>query len=295
MIASAEPGTTLAGDEEIAVLWRNFKLTESLTDRDTLLLHYSPLVKYVAGRFGSGLPQFVETADLISYGIFGLMDAIQKFEPDRGHRFETYAVSRIRGAILDELRTLDWVPRSVRARIRAAEQAYSALQAQHSRTPTEAEVAMELNLTLAELGQLFTQMSFSNVVALDELVRQHGDHSENSAASLGDLLRDARSDPPGAALEAADQARALSRAIAGLPERDRIVISLYYYEELTLAEIGEVLGITESRVCQLHTRARLALKSALLAADSEQGDTTPAAPGHRASATPPRRTSRRSA
>ncbi len=254
---------------EIASLWDDYTLTESSADRDRLLLHYSPLVKYVAGRFGSGLPQYVETADLISYGVFGLIDAIQKFEPDRGIRFETYAVSRIRGAILDELRTLDWVPRSVRARMRAVDKASSVLQTRLNRTPTESEIAAELNITLAEFGHLVTQVSFSNVVALDDLVRERGDHGDASGASLRDLIRDARGEHPGAALEAAEQARSLAAAISALPERDRIVVSLYYYEELTLAEIGEVLGITESRVCQLHTRARLTLKGLLLAADRE--------------------------
>lgn len=249
-------------DPRIEALWFTYKAEGDRHDRDRLLLHYASLVRSVAGRVGSNLPSSVDQDDLISYGTLGLIDAIEKFEPERGLKFETYAVSRIRGAIIDELRALDWVPRSVRTKVRDVERAFVALETELSRTPSEAEIAERLAVTVADLRQVFNQASSSTIVALDDLMHRGGD-GDDAAVTLGDRLVDHRIEQPGDRLEDEESRRALSQAVSGLNERDRIVISLYYFENLTLAEIGQVLGVTESRVCQLHTKATEALKDRL--------------------------------
>ena len=173
----------------ITKLWEDFKATGSMDDRNRLVVHYSPLVKYVAGRLSAGLPNSIEQADLVSYGMFGLIDAINKFEPARGFKFETYAMSRIRGSIIDELRSIDWVPRSLRAKARAVEKAYTKLEHELLRTPTDAEVADELGTTEEELQNVFTQISFFGLVALEETVSVGADRSES--VTLGDTIPDA--------------------------------------------------------------------------------------------------------
>lgn len=255
---------TRRAEEALRRLWGDYKDTADSDLRERLILHYSPLVKYVAGRVGVGLPPNVEQADLVSYGIFGLIDAIEKYDLERGNKFETYAISRIRGAIIDELRSLDWIPRSARSKARDVEKAYATLEGRLQRTPTEAEVADELGISQTELQAIFSQVSFVNVVALDELV--HGSES-GDGATLGDTLEDRRAEDPVAAFETEETKFMLARAINGLGEREKIVVTLYYYEGLTLAEIGQVLGVTESRICQLHTKAVLQLRSRL--ADAE--------------------------
>lgn len=249
-------------DPEILALWDSYKASGNKDERDRLLLNYAPLVKYVAGREGSKLPPTIETGDLVSYGMFGLIDAIEKFEPSRGLKFETYAVARIRGAIIDELRSIDWVPRSVRTKARDVDRVFQALEVELSRTPTEAEIAARMGIGVEDLRAITTQVSTTHVVALDELMHRGGD-GDDAAVTLGDRLTDTRVEQPGEALEAEQSKQALTEAIEALPARDRIVISLYYYEHLTLAEIGQVLGVTESRVCQLHTKATLALRNSL--------------------------------
>ncbi|MFI5053873.1 MAG: sigma-70 family RNA polymerase sigma factor, partial [Acidimicrobiia bacterium] len=156
--------------EAINQLWADYKAIGESSARERLILHYSPLVKFVAGRVAAGLPQSIEQADLVSYGIFGLIDAIDKFDPGRGFKFETYAISRIKGAIIDELRSIDWVPRSVRAKARAIERAYSKLENELRRSPEETEVAAELEWTPGELTQTLSQISFTGLVALDDLL-----------------------------------------------------------------------------------------------------------------------------
>ena len=245
----------------LAQLWRDFKDTGEGQLRERLILHYSPLVKYVAGRVGVGLPSNIEQADLVSYGIFGLIDAIEKFDLSRAIKFETYAISRIKGAIIDELRAIDWIPRSVRYKAREVEKAYSALEGKLNRTPTEAEVAEELGISLEELHTIFSQVSFVNVVALDELLNVGGERGDK--LSLVDTLEDTRAEDPVAAFESEETKYLLARAINMLPEREKIVVTLYYYEGLTLAEIGQVLGVTESRICQMHTKAVLQLRGKL--------------------------------
>jgi RNA polymerase sigma factor FliA len=247
-------------------LWEGFKATADQNLRERLILHYSPLVKYVAGRVGVGLPPNIEQADLVSYGIFGLIDAIEKFDLERAIKFETYAISRIRGAIIDELRAIDWIPRSVRYKAREVEKAYAALEGQLHRTPTEPEVAAQMGIKLEDLHTIFSQVSFVNVVALDELLNVGGEKGDK--LSLVDTLEDTRAEDPVSAFESEETKYLLAKAINTLPEREKIVVTLYYYEGLTLAEIGQVLGVTESRICQMHTKAVLQLRGKL----SEQHD-----------------------
>jgi RNA polymerase sigma factor for flagellar operon FliA len=263
-LSAASSGRTEV-DEAIASLWREFKDTGDTSLRERLILHYSPLVKYVAGRVGVGLPPNIEQADLVSYGIFGLIDAIEKFDLERAIKFETYAISRIRGAIIDELRSIDWIPRSVRYKAREVEKAYASLEAKLRRTPTEQEVAAELTISTTELRQIFSQVSFVNVLALDELLNTGGEKGDK--LSLVDTLEDSKAEDPVQAFEAEEMKYLLAGAINTLPEREKIVVTLYYYEGLTLAEIGQVLGVTESRICQMHTKAVLQLRGKL--ADSK--------------------------
>jgi RNA polymerase sigma factor for flagellar operon FliA len=250
-------------DAEAALrnLWIEFKATAAQPLRERLILHYSPLVKYVAGRVGVGLPPNIEQADLVSYGIFGLIDAIEKFDLERAIKFETYAISRIRGAIIDELRAIDWIPRSVRYKAREVERAYASLEATLHRSPTEPEVAAAMGISLPDLHQIFSQVSFVNVVALDELLNVGGEKGDK--LSLVDTLEDTKAEDPVAAFESEETKYLLAKAINTLPEREKIVVTLYYYEGLTLAEIGQVLGVTESRICQMHTKAVLQLRGKL--------------------------------
>ena len=244
----------------IAQLWTEYKETRTRESRDRLIVHYSPLVKYVAGRVAVGLPHNVEQSDLVSYGVFGLIDAIEKFDTSRNIKFETYAIARIKGAMIDELRSIDWVPRSVRAKARSVEKAYTKLEGKLLRTPTDAEIAEEMGIAEPELQAIFNQVSFVGIVALDEMLSVTGERGE--ATSLGETLPD-RTDGPVAAYEVEEMKQILARAINRLQDREKIVLTLYYYEGLTLAEIGEVLGVTESRVCQIHTKAVLQLRGRL--------------------------------
>lgn len=250
----------------VDALWARYKANGTRSERDQLILHYSPLVKYVAGRVAVGLPQNVEQSDLVSYGIFGLIDAIDKFDPDRGYKFETYAIARIRGAIIDELRAIDWVPRSVRAKARALENAYAKLEGNLHRTPTDEELASELDITDAQLQTTLSQISFVGLVALDEMLSVGGDRGDSM--TLGDTIADPGEGPVGA-YEVEEMRHILAAAINSLPEREKVVLTLYYYEGLTLAEIGQVLGVTESRVSQIHTKAVLQLRSKILASERE--------------------------
>lgn len=251
--------TSQPTDIELQELWAEYKLASTPKARDVLIVHYSPLVKYVAGRVAVGLPQNVEQSDLVSYGMFGLIDAIDKFEPDRGFKFETYAISRIKGAILDELRSIDWVPRSVRAKVRQIEKAYAKLEALHHRAPSDEELSTELRWTVEQLQQALMQISHVGLAALDEILAVGGDRGE--AITLGDTIADTSTHGPMGAFEITETRQMLAQAINGLPEREKVVLTLYYYENLTLQEIGRVLGVTESRVCQIHTKSVLHLRA----------------------------------
>ena len=250
---------------ETRQLWADYKQTRAQDLRDKLIIQYSPLVKYVAGRVGVGLPRNVEQSDLVSFGVFGLIDAIEKFDPERGYKFETYAIARIKGAILDELRSIDWVPRSVRSKARTLERAMGKLEAEHHRSPTDDEVADEMGVTPQQLQTTLSQISFVGVAALDEML-SGGDRGES--VTLGDTVADAGDGPMGV-YEVEEMRQILAESINRMPEREKIVLTLYYYEGLTLAEIGRVLSVTESRVCQIHTKAVLQLRSRITAAERE--------------------------
>jgi len=239
-------------DDALAAIWHAFKSTGDGGARERLILQYAPLVKYVASRVATGLPASVDQADLVSYGMFGLIDALQKFEPVRGNKFETYAIPRIRGAIIDELRAMDWVPRSVRFKQREIEKALADLESMLKRQPTERELAERLGMSMQELHEVITQISFVSVLALDETVSVGADRGEK--VSLVDTLADKGFDPS-TGVESQETRGLLAAAINELSEREKIVVTLYYFEGLTLAEIGDILGVTESRVCQIHTKA----------------------------------------
>jgi RNA polymerase sigma factor for flagellar operon FliA len=248
------------GDDTQA-LWKEYKRTRDQLLRDRLILTYAPLVKYVAGRLGSGLPAHVDEGDLVSYGLLGLIGAIERFDPDRDIKFETYAIARIKGSIIDELRSMDWVPRSVRARARDIERAIASLEAKLTRAPTDEEIATALNITEEEFQDSLLEISRSSIAALDELWSAPG--SSGDSVALIDTIEDPQAAEPQTAMAHTEVREALGEAIARLPEREKLVVTLYYYEELTLREIGEVLGVTESRVSQLHTKAILRLKARL--------------------------------
>lgn len=226
-------------------LWERWSASRSQANRDALILHYTPLVrlvarKYIAGRLGANLPQVVDQDDLISYGMFGLIDAIEKFELDRGWKFETYAVSRIKGAILDELRNLDWVPRSVRSQVKSIDSARTRLEATLHRAPTAEELAAEVGIDQKELAAALRDVASGAVTALGE--------------DDDDMLED-RHGARHSGIEIEEIRRELTGALKTLTDREAIVFILYYRENLTLAEIGVVLGVTESRVVQIHSEA----------------------------------------
>lgn len=255
---------------EIRTLWEEYKRTGELTLREQLILHYAPLVKYVAGRVSVGLPANIDQSDLASYGVFGLMDAIDKFDLERNIKFETYAIARIKGAIIDELRAIDWVPRSVRSKARELEKVTAELENRLKRLPTDAEVAAEMEISEEDLQTLYGQISFVGLVALDELLSIGGEQGDS--LTVGDTLPDQKAEDPVAAYEVEEMKAVLAGAINRLSEREKIVVTLYYYEGLTLAEIGQVLGVTESRVCQMHTKAVIQLRAKLLDSPGERPD-----------------------
>jgi RNA polymerase sigma factor FliA len=246
---------------EADLLWAEYKDNHSHEAREKVILHYAPLVKYVAGRVSTGLPPSVEFGDLVSYGVFGLLDAIEKYDPTRGIKFETYAIARIKGAIIDELRADDWVPRSVRFKAREIEKAYMALEGELRRVPTDEEVARKLGITVEEYLNLLSKMSLISLVALDELWTVSGDKPDK--ISLADIVEDVKVKDPSKTFEIEEMKDIIAEAINRLPERERIVVTLYYFEGLTMREIGEVLTVTESRVCQMHTKAILRLRARL--------------------------------
>ena len=229
-------------DEPLDEQWTEYLAAPTREARDRLVVRYTPLVRVVAHRVLVGLPTHVDHADLTQSGIFGLIDAIERFDPRRCPRFESFAVQRIRGAILDELRAQDWVPRTVRGRVRELERAQERLERQLQRAATDREIAAEMHLPVREVQGLIRQVQVVSVEALDEI-----------SGGVADLFTDAAPDPM-SVVQARETMRQLNAAVAGLSERDRTVVQLYYLENRTLAEIGRLLGVTESRVCQLHAR-----------------------------------------
>jgi RNA polymerase sigma factor for flagellar operon FliA len=246
---------------ELRDLWRRYKEDGDERARERLVVAYSPLVKFIAGRMASGLPSHVEEGDLISYGLLGLIGAIERFDLEREIKFETFAVARVKGAIIDELRSLDWVPRSVRARARDVEKANAKLEARFQRSPTDEEMAEELKITVEDFQNALLEIANSSVLALDDLWTFADPEGGGGQISVLDTITDPNAVDPESEAQSSELKDRLADAIESLPERERLVIALYYYENLTLREIGEVLGVTESRVSQLHTKAVLALRS----------------------------------
>ena len=238
--ASAAPVVPAASVDE---LWAGYLSEPSRALRDRLVVQYMPLLRAVAHRLGSSLPSYVEISDLVQCGVFGLIDAVERYDPARCSRFESYAVPRIRGAIIDELRAQDWVPRTVRGRTRELERAQERLEARLLRAATDAELADELGLSVHEVRSFGRQVQLISVEALDE-----------NSGGVSELLADDDAPDPMSVVQAAETVRQLAAAVEQLGERDRTVVQLYYLENRTLAEIGRLLGVTESRVCQLHTR-----------------------------------------
>ena len=251
-------GNTAQNEE---VLWQKYLSTKSPAAREGIILRYAPLVKYVAGRVAIGLPSNVEFDDLVSYGVFGLMDAIEKFDPSRGIKFETYAIARIRGAILDGLRSNDWVPRSVRQKARELERACAELENHLGRSATDQEICEAMDVSLQDFYQLLSEVSCTTLSSLDELWMVN--NNDDDSVRVLDLIRNDESEDPLLHVELNEVKTTLAGAIDCLPERERVVIALYYYEGLTLKEIGEIMEISESRVSQIHTKAVFRLRGRL--------------------------------
>lgn len=246
-----------AGDDELKGWWDRWLDGRDAKARERLIVHYSPLVKFVAGRVGAGLPSSVDPGDLVSAGVFGLIDAVERFDPERGVKFETFAVPRIRGAIFDGLRSLDWVPRSVRSRAREVETAFHELEMRLGRSPADDEISTHLGITSTEFQRWLAAIASTTVGPLDRAL---------VAGAEPRSLRGDTPDSPAGAYEEVEVRRAVRGEVRKLPDREKLVLSLYYDEGLTLAEIGGVLGVTESRVSQIHTKAVLQLRSRMSAA-----------------------------
>ena len=245
-------------DEEDQNLWEQYKTNHDQRIKDALIMKYASFVKYVAGRIAVNLPSNVEFDDLVSYGILGLIDAIDKYDSDRNVKFKTYAKTRIRGAIFDELRVLDWTPRSIRQKARKLEKAYAKLEGKLGRDARDEEIAEYLNIDISELHKLFDETKKSLLLSLDEIF-----YDDEEGSSRFDFIEDQKSDNPQSKIEEAEAKKILADAISKLSDRERMVITLYYYEELTSKEIGKILGVSDSRVSQLHTKAILRLRGRL--------------------------------
>lgn len=243
-------------------LTKKFKETGKKVDRRTkekLILEYSPLIKFIAQKIAVRLPSNIEFDDLVSSGVIGLMDAIDKYDPTRDNKFKTYAEFRIRGAILDELRAQDWVPRSVREKAKQLERAHVKLEQKLGRIPTEDELVTELNIPKEEYYDLLNQVKSVSILSLDEA----GSFNSSDRKSILSLLESCKIPSPMTHLNLKGIKSVVTAAIESLPEKQRLVLSLYYYEDLNLKEIGEVLDVTESRVSQLHTQAIVWLRRKL--------------------------------
>lgn len=243
-------------------LWKEYKEAGSKVAKDKLLVEYAYMVKYVAQRIAVNLPSSVELDDLMSAGILGLIKAVETFEVERGFKFETFAGHKIRGAILDELRSLDWVPRSVRQKSREVQRVYAKLENKLGRTPYDDEVCEELGVSMKEYENLLTEITPTTIISLEESMPDRD--ADSKAIRIIDTIEDPGSDNPLKELGFAEVKNILKEAIGNLPEKEKLVIALYHYEELTLKEIGVVLDISESRVSQIHSKAILKLRAKLL-------------------------------
>ncbi|MGP1577430.1 MAG: RNA polymerase sigma factor WhiG [Treponema sp.] len=242
-------------------LWLDYKRTKNAKIREFFIVKYAPLVKYVAGKVAVGMPGNVEFDDLVGYGVFGLLDAIDRYDPEKNVKFNTYAVTRIRGAIFDELRSIDWVPRSVRQQSREIEETVASLEARLGRAATDIEIASELSITVEEFHQILLKISGTSVISLSDL-RFGSDDSEQ--VSVVDSIEAPSSLNPDVIVEREEMKRIIIDAINELSDREKKVLIMYYYEDMTLKEIGKVLEVTESRVSQIHTSANGKLKRKLM-------------------------------
>ena len=241
-------------------LWRSYNKGRDTKIRDFFVKQYAPLVKYVAGKVAIGMPNNVEFDDLVGFGVFGLFDAIEKFDPDKHVKFKTYAVTRIRGAIFDELRTIDWVPRSVRQKTREVEETIRKLEASLGRAAADEEIAKAMRMNIKDFHNLMLKISGTSVLSLNEVWYSGED---NDKMSIVESIESPSSLNPDSIVEKEEIKRIIVEAINELPEKEKKVLVLYYYEDLTLKEIGEVLEVTESRISQLHTKAILRLRAKL--------------------------------
>jgi len=236
------------------------KIPASLKER--IVLEHTSLIRYIVNRIAVRLPSHIDLDDLQNTGVIGLMDAIDKYDPEKNCKFKTYAEFRIKGAILDQLRSLDWVPRSIRQKSRRLDQAYTEVEQRLGRSASENEVASSLGIQLDEFHYLLNQVKGISMINLDEL--RSG--SDSDQPIYGDIFEDVKAENPFASLRSRELRQTVADCICGLPQKERLVISLYYYEDLNMKEIGSVLGITESRVCQIHTKAVGRLHSQLRSA-----------------------------
>lgn len=248
-------------DKSEEALWKEYKKSRDPKIREHFVNQYAPLVKYVAGKIAIGMPQNVDFDDLVGYGVFGLLDAIDKFDPDRHIKFKTYAVTRIRGAIYDELRSIDWVPRSIRQKAKELERVIGKLENKLGRAANDDEIASELGIPLKEFHSLILKLSGSSVLSLSD-VWFVGDESDQ--VSVMETIESPKSLNPDVIVEREEVKNIIVQAINELPDKEKKVLILYYYEDLTLKEIGEVLQVTESRISQLHTKAIMRLRSKLM-------------------------------
>lgn len=246
----------------IDAVWKEYKKTGSKVTKDKILVEYAPLVKYISNRIAMNLPSSVDREDLVSAGILGLIKAVETFDLDRGFKFETYAGHKIRGAVLDELRALDWVPRSVRQKSRDIQRVYAKLENALGRMPYDDEVCDELGCDMKEFEKMLSDVAPTTIVSLEETMPDRG--SDSKSLRLIDTIEDPGSDNPLKLLGFQEVKTILKETIENLPEKEKLVIALYHFEELTLKEIGVVLEISESRVSQIHSKAILKLRSRLL-------------------------------
>jgi RNA polymerase sigma factor for flagellar operon FliA len=263
-----------AANQKASALLRKYKEEPNKItpeQKDKLIMEYAPLIKFIAQKIAVRLPSHIELDDLISSGVIGLMDAIEKYDPERDNKFKTYAEFRIRGAILDELRSQDWVPRSVRDKAKLLDRTLVQLEAELGRAPQDEEVAERLNVTVEEYYDLINQVRPVSVLSIDET----STFSSVDKVSILNLLESCKLNNPFIQLKLKSVKQIVTKAIEELPERQRLVLSLYYYEDLNLKEIGKVLRVTESRVSQLHAQAVVRLRSKLAAhfanSDAEAG------------------------
>ena len=241
------------------LLWQQYYKTQDIEIRDKIINQYAPLVKYVAGKVSAGLPPSVSFNDLVSFGTFGLLDAINKFDPNKHVKFKTYAVTRIRGAIFDELRAMDWIPRSVRQKAREINEQIEYLEFRYGRSPTDNELAQSLNMSQEEFNQTMLKINSTSLLSLNDVLSV----SEDESLARIETVRSPNRYQPEEVIERQVIRQAIVDAINQLPEKEKMILVFYYYEDLTLKEIGALMKVTESRVSQLHTRAVTRLRNIL--------------------------------